>query len=123
MSTIFSANRPTAVLVTMTLLAISVFAQSPSSKNGQENTLTGVVSDNMCGATHMLKDKSAAECTRLCVKQGQKYALVVVQKVYTLEGHEAELDKLAGQKVTVKGTLSGETVKVASVAPAKKLGT
>ena len=83
-------------------------------------TLTGVISDSMCGATHMAKDKSAAECTRMCVQQGQKYALVVGQKVYTLQGHEAELDKLAGQRVSVKGTASGDTLTVNSVMPVKK---
>jgi hypothetical protein len=31
-----------------------------------------------------------------------KYALVVGSKVYTLEGHESEVDKLAGQKATIK---------------------
>jgi hypothetical protein len=84
-------------------------------------TLTGIVSDAMCGAHHMAKDKSAAECTRECVKQGTKYALVVGKKVYTLEGHEAELDKVAGMKATVKGKVSGETVTVQSVVPAMKM--
>ena len=93
------------------------------SQAATEKTLTGVISDSMCGATHMAKDNSAAECTRLCVQQGQKYALVVGEKVYTLQGHEGELDKLAGQKATVKGTLSGETLTVASVAPTGKRGT
>ncbi len=64
---------------------------------------------------HMAKDKSAAECTRACVKQSTKYPLVVGKKVYTLEGHDAELDRLAGMKATVKGKLSGETVAVQSV--------
>lgn len=31
-----------------------------------------------------------------------KYALLVGDKVYPLNGHEGELDKLAGEKVTVK---------------------
>ena len=84
-------------------------------------TLTGTVSDSMCGAHHMAKDKSAAECTRVCVKQGTKYALVVGKKVYTLEGHEADLDKLAGMKATVKGSLSGETVIVQSAVAATKM--
>jgi len=53
------------------------------------------------------------------VKKGTKYALVVDKKVYTLEGHEAELDKYAAQKVTLDGTVNGETVNVASVVPAK----
>ena len=85
----------------------------------QQQSLTGVVSDSMCGATHMAKDKTPAQCTQMCVKDGMKYALAVEKKVYTLEGHEAELAKLAGQKVTVKGTLKGDTVMVESVLPAK----
>ena len=83
--------------------------------------LTGTVSDAMCGAHHMEKDKSAAECTRECVKKGTKYALIVGKKVYTLDGHEAELDKLAGEMATVKGTMMGEMVMVESVAAAKKV--
>src|SRR3954467_7495272 len=82
-------------------------------------TLTGIASDSMCGAHHMAKDKSPAECTRMCIKQGMKYALVVGSKVYTLEGHESEVDKLAGQKATVKGSVTGETVTMHSVVPAK----
>ena len=85
----------------------------------QQQTLTGTLTDSMCGATHMAKDKSPAECTRMCVKDGMKYALAADKKLYTLEGHEAELAKLAGQKVTVKGNLKGETVTVESVTPAK----
>src|SRR5712664_1934389 len=64
--------------------------------SGSQKTLTGVVSDSMCGATHMAKDKSPAECTRMCVKDGQTYALIVGKNLYTLAGHEGELDKLAG---------------------------
>jgi hypothetical protein len=69
----------------------------------------------------MAKDKSAAGCTRECVKQRTKYALVVGKKVYTLEGHEAELDKLAGMAATVKGRVMGEMMTVQSVATAKKM--
>ncbi len=73
----------------------------------------------MCGQTHMMKDKSDAVCLRYCVKQGNKHALVVGKTVYTLEGHEAELDKYAARRVRLKGTLRGDTVTVESVAPAK----
>ena len=85
----------------------------------QQQSLTGAVTDSMCGATHMAKDKTHAECTQTCVKDGMKYALAVENKVYTLEGHEAELAKLAGQKVTVKGTLKGGTLSVQEVAASK----
>ena len=93
----------------------------PRSSSAAPGTLTGMVSDSMCGAHHMAKDKSAAACTRECVKQGTKYALVVGKKVYTLEGHEAELDKVAGMKATVKGKVSGETLAVDSIIPAMKM--
>lgn len=39
----------------------------------------------------MVKDKTPADCTRMCVKDGMKYALAVDKKLYTLEGHEADL--------------------------------
>ncbi len=100
------------VLAATTLVGTdSMLAQA----SGEQKTLTGVVSDAMCGQTHMMKDKPAADCLRYCVKQGNKYALVVGKSVYTLEGHEAELDKYAAKKVTVKGTVKGETMTVESV--------
>jgi hypothetical protein len=109
----------TAAFLTTQTIAQSSTANQPDKSAGAK-TLTGVVSDAMCGKTHMAKDKTAAECTHMCVQQGQKYALVVGQKVYTLQGHEDDLNKLAGQSVTVKGSVSGDTVTVSSVTPAKK---
>ena len=77
---------------------------------------TGTVSDAMCGAKHM---GPAVECTRACVSKGSKYALVVGDKVYTLEtsdkGALATLDKQAGAKVTVTGTEKDNTITVSSV--------
>src|SRR3954466_6151636 len=79
-------------------------------------TLTGTVSDSMCGAQHMMKDAGPAKCTRECVKQGSDYALVSGGKVYTLKGDNAQLDNLAGQSVKVTGKVSGSTVMVDSIA-------
>ena len=77
---------------------------------------TGTVSDAMCGAKHM---GPAADCTRGCVKKGSKYALVVGDKVYTLETSDkdalATLDKQAGAKATVTGTEKDNTITVSSV--------
>ncbi|MBZ5526069.1 MAG: hypothetical protein LAP21_27935 [Acidobacteriia bacterium] len=87
----------------------------------KKKTLVGTVSDTACGAKHtMMPGKSDAECTRSCVKNGSKYALVVGTKVYTLEGHADELDKVAGGKAKVTGQVSGDTVQVESVTAAKK---
>ncbi len=97
---------------------VTLGALQLSAANQQQ--LTGIVSDSMCGASHMARDKTAAECTRMCVKEGSKYALVVGDKVYTLSGHEPELDKLAGEKVTVKRDVKGDTVQVQSVSAENK---
>ena len=85
-------------------------------KDGGKQTLTGEVSDAMCGAKHMMEG-SKADCTKACVGKGSKYALVVGDKVYTLEGGDsAALSKLAGEKAKVTGTVKGDTIQVASVA-------
>ena len=108
----FIFRRPVAVAVLLTAI-LAFAAEKPQS-------FTGKVSDAMCGAKHMMAGASDADCTRACVKQGSKYALVVGDNVYTLEGGDAAmLDKLAGQRATVTGALKGKTITVASVAPAK----
>ena len=85
---------------------------------GTDTTLTGLVSDAACGAKHSMKNMSAADCTRMCVKAGQGFALIVGDKTYNLQGDSADLDKYAAQKVTIKGKLKGKTVAVDSVSPA-----
>lgn len=117
---IVAAGIMTLALVTSQSLTAQETTAKQQTHPTAQKALTGVISDSMCGAKHMAKDKSPADCTRMCVQQGQKYALVVGQKVYTLQGHETELDKLAGQRATVKGAASGDTITVSSVTPAKK---
>ena len=94
-------------------------AAVPGLAAGKSESLTGEVSDAMCGAKHEMKGK-AAECTRVCMQHGSKYALVVGDKVYTLETTDkAALDKLndlAGAKAKVTGEVDGTTIAVKSVA-------
>jgi hypothetical protein len=102
--------RKLAMIAASLLLSASVSLSQPV----KEQKLIGVISDTMCGAKHMMQG-SAAECTRACVGKGSKYALVVGEKVYTLSGHEDELDKVAGQRATITGTVDGATVNVSAV--------
>jgi hypothetical protein len=106
-------TRNTGILL-LSLLMIVGLAISTAFAAGK--TYTGTVSDAMCGAKHM---GPAAECTRGCVSKGSKYALVVGDKVYTLEASDkadlATLDKQAGAKVTVTGTEKDNTITVSSV--------
>jgi hypothetical protein len=95
------------------------FAAVPALAAGKSQTLTGEVSDAMCGAKHEMPG-DAAECTRGCVKHGSKYALIVGDKVYTLETSDqaalGKLNDLAGAKAKVTGDVEGTTITVKSVA-------
>ncbi|HVO59558.1 MAG TPA: hypothetical protein VMT53_01415 [Terriglobales bacterium] len=107
-------------------LLLSILVVAPASagdkkKSSGKETFTGVVSDSMCGAKHMMPGDPVA-CAHACLKQGSKYALVVGDKVYTLDTSDKvatdELDKLIGQKAKVSGTAQGDTIKVSSVSGA-----
>ena len=106
----------TAVLGMQLLVAL---AAMPALAGGKSQTLTGQVSDAMCGAKHQMPGDPAG-CTRACIKHGSKYALVVGGKVYTLEtSDKATLDKLnemAGVSAKVTGDVEGDTIAVKSVA-------
>ena len=82
----------------------------------QGETYEGIITDAHCGAKHSATvGMSAAACTRFCVHSGEHFALVDGDKTYTLEGNDSALKRMAGQRVKVLGTLSGQTISVASV--------
>lgn len=71
-------------------------------------TWSGYVTDTYCGFNRV-SEPPTASCTTQCVKdKGAKYAFFnfADKRVYILNP-QAEAAKYAGQKVTVKGTLSG----------------
>jgi hypothetical protein len=104
------------------LLLGGLVAALPAVAADKTQTFTGEVSDSMCGAKHMM-DGSAADCTRACVGKGSKYALVVGNRVYTLDASDkaslSELDQLAGEQAKVVGTVDGDTIAVKSVTAGK----
>ena len=93
----------------------------PTVAAGSTQTFTGKVSDAMCGAKHT-EGLAPAACVRACVQKGAKYALVVGDKVYTLDtSDQATLDtlnKLAWDQAKVTGTADGATISVKSVTAA-----
>jgi hypothetical protein len=109
-------NRLVTAVLGMQLLA--GLAAMPALAGGKSQTLTGQVSDAMCGAKHQMGD--AAACTRACISHGSKYALVVGDKVYTLETSDkatlAKLNDLAGAPAKVTGDVEGDSIAVKSVA-------
>lgn len=107
-----------AVVLAAVLFSTTVVLNAYPLAAGQ-HTYTGEVGDVMCGRKHM-EGEPAAECTRACVAHGSKFALIVGDKIYTLETSDkaalATLDKEAGKTATVTGTLDGDTITVSSVA-------
>ncbi len=106
-------------LLLIVTLAAGLTVSSAFAASGK--SYTGTVSDSMCGAKHAMPG-DAASCTRGCVSKGSKYALVVGDKVYTLETSDKAaldtLDKQAGAKVTVTGTEKDNTITVSKVTAA-----
>jgi hypothetical protein len=103
-------------------LALSVGLTVSTAFAAKGKTFTGTVSDSMCGAKHAMPGDPAS-CTRACISKGSKYALVVGDKVYTLDTSDKAaldtLDKQAGSKVTVTGTEKDNTIAVSSVKAAQ----
>ena len=104
----------------LSLLLVIGMAATAFAAGGK--TFTGTVSDSMCGAKHAMPGDDAS-CTRSCVAKGSNYALVVGDKVYTLQTSDkaalATLDKQAGAKATVIGTEKDNTITVTSVKAAQ----
>src|SRR6266436_3277269 len=107
-------------LVTV-LLGAALTASSAFAAKGK--SFTGTVSDSMCGAKHQMPGDDAG-CTRACVSKGSKYALVVGDKVYTLENDKTALetlDKQAGAQATVFSVVARTSLGAISVFPVQRV--
>jgi hypothetical protein len=114
-----AASRKVGFLL-LNLIVVAGLSASPAFA-AKASTFTGTVSDSMCGAKHAMAGDDAS-CTRTCVSKGSKYALVVGDKVYTLDTSDKAaldtLDKHAGAKVTVTGSEKDNTITVTKVTAA-----
>ncbi|HWG37841.1 MAG TPA: hypothetical protein VN690_09005 [Terriglobales bacterium] len=112
-----------ALALALSPLALRAIAAPAPAKPAVDTTYTGIVGDDMCGVKHTMGG-SDTDCTHMCVSGGSNYALIVGQKAYTLATTDktalATLNRLAGKRAVVKGTLAGTTLTVHSVAPAGK---
>ena len=94
-------------------LGVAMVAGTAMLATAADQTLEGVVTDAACGLHHKMADSK--KCTNGCAKT-EGYALIVGDKVYKLEGKTDGLAALAAEKAKVTGTVTGTTIKVASVA-------
>ncbi|MGB7433840.1 MAG: hypothetical protein WBR26_20515 [Candidatus Acidiferrum sp.] len=101
-------------------IAVLAFLLSAGmSASAGDSTMTGYISDSHCGA----KGAKAGheQCAVKCVKEHDgKYVFVndADHKVYAVDNQDKVADH-AGHHVTVKGTVEGDNLKVASIDMAK----
>jgi hypothetical protein len=77
-----------------------------------KGTWTGYISDADCGTKGNNADHAA--CAKKCVKGGAAPVLVVGDKVYAISNPK-KVAKFIGDKVTITGTLTGESIAIDKV--------
>ena len=101
----------------MKRLAFMVLACTLLSVGALAAEFTGYISDANRAAKNGKKVATAghANCAQACIKKGTAAVLVTPEgKVYKLDDQAKVVDH-AGQKVTIDGTLDGDTIKVDTV--------
>jgi len=89
------------------MLAVSAMADS----------MNGFISDSMCGAKHTGAEAKDSKCAMACVKQhGADPVFVMDGKVYKIAADSKDkVMPLVGEKVTVDGSMNGDTVTVTDI--------
>jgi len=101
------------------LLVVGAWLASAGLALAQDKTFEGTLSNTHCGLKHATASADAAGCVNKCIgANNAKYALVVGDQLYTLEGGvKADYQKLAGLSAKVTGRVDGMTIHVTSIAP------
>src|SRR5215472_12545803 len=106
------------------IFAVGVFCSlSGLAAGAAPQTLTGQISDSMCGKSHAEMGKNPKECTAGCVKAGAKYVFVSGDKIYDFKNQNfAALAANAGANIQLTGDVDkdGKTITVTKIAPAGK---
>jgi hypothetical protein len=86
---------------------------------GADGSWTGYISDSLCGAKGA--NEKHADCATKCVKEkGAKYVFVndADHKVYNIDAQD-KVAAHAGHHVVVKGSVTGDDLKLTSLEMAK----
>ena len=116
-----------AVFFALGLFAWTVRAADEDMKG--QHDMTGVLIDNACGSKDSMKtEEDAAKHPMSCAKKeacaASGYQLVVGDKHYKLDDNGNDqakkyLENANSTKVTINGTMEGETIKVSSIKAAE----
>lgn len=104
-------------LIALVLAAGSLSAAAGAQQGGEQRTLTGVITDQMCaGVGHqaMRMGPTDAECARMCVLAHESSFVLEVAKddVYTFTATD-KVEPLAGQRVRVTGKVDAKAKVIA----------
>ena len=103
-----------------TITAATLFAAAMTM--AADGSWTGWISDSQCGVKGA--NAKAGECTTKCVKEhNAKYVFVndADKKVYAIDDQD-KVAAHAGHHVTVKGSVSGDAIKLSSIDMAPEKG-
>lgn len=82
-------------------------------------TYEGMVTCSSCGAKHSsASGKSAAECARLCVRDGANFALVDGDRSYLLDVQPDVIRSFIGQRARISGGARVDKIRVVTVVKA-----
>jgi hypothetical protein len=96
------------------LIAVATLFVSFSTVSAFAETWQGTVSDSMCARKHVNATKDDVACVESCIKGGDHAVLIVGDKIYKISNQDAVKNHL-GHKVTVSGTLNGDTIQIDKV--------
>lgn len=96
------------------LATATVFALTIASTSAFAATWKGTISDTMCGAKHVNATAADKACAQKCFKGGSPAIFVSDGKIYKIDNQNAVASHV-GDKVTVSGTMNGDTIHVDSV--------
>ena len=106
----------------MTTLTVAVLG---GASLASADTWTGKISDSSCGGSHDTmtehgKKGSDKDCTLMCVKDGSKFVFVVKDTVMPIANQDfKELQRFAGETVTLTGDLKDKSITVTKIEKAK----
>jgi len=99
----------------MKVICLTIVLGGLLSAAGMLQTVTGVITDTMCGAKHtMMKGQPDDECIRMCVKGTAEFALYDGKNVWKLSDQKVAA-KFAAKKVKVTGAADPKTMTIKTV--------
>jgi hypothetical protein len=114
-------------------LAVTISISIPAGSRpvlAAEQTMTGAISDSMCGASHAAMSTNGAkvtdrDCTVACVgyqtADSPKFVFVSQGKVYPIANQRfGGLARYAGQPITLTGDMTNGTITVSKITAATK---